>query len=298
MDKLPTHIAYSDESYYTASRYRSVAVVTLNVPQDQKVSQVIRRLLDDSKVKEFKWGKLRQARERFAALKMIDKAVELSIQGQLRVDVLVWDTYDARHSLSGRDDVANLQRMYYHLFKNVLQCRWPTGATWQLCPDENSALEWNTVHDFLSAAGSNRRVECGLFDKGGFRLRLEREFNIFDILEVCSADMPICQLSDLFAGLGVYSHASYDKYQCWLQSQSSQMVLDLGLPKIQQKFSNRDHERFVVMNYLDERCKQSKLRVGLRSSRGFRTYDPRFPINFWMYEPQHPDDKAPIKGKM
>jgi len=297
MIESPTHIAYSDESYTTASRYRSIAAVTLEMPRDRGISQSVKELLKASEVGEFKWEKLRQARERFAALEMIGKTVELSTQGQLRVDVLVWDTHDNRHNIQGRDDVANLQRMYYHLFKNVLQRRWPTGSTWQLCPDENSALDWNTVQDFLDTAGLNIRVEGNLFDEGGFRLRLARDFSILEICEVCSADMPICQLADLFAGLGAYSHASYDKYQSWLRAQSGQMVLDLGLRRIEKKLSNRDRERCVVMKHLNDCCKRRKLRVGLKSSRSFRTYDPGFPINFWMYKPQHPGDRAPVRGE-
>lgn len=292
----PIHIAYSDESYSTASRYRSIAVVTMEVRRGETVSQSIRELLEESGIKEFKWEKLHQARERFAALQMIDKTVELSAQNWLRGDVLIWDTYDSRHCIQRRDDIANLQRMYYHLFKNVLQRRWPAGSTWQLYPDENSALNWMNVRDCLDAAGLNiRRLEGDLFD-GEFRLRLERDFGILQIQEVSSSDTPICQLADLFAGLGAYSHSAYEKYESWLRTQSGQLTLDLGLGDAEVKLSNRDRERCEVMKCLDDQCKKHKLGVGLKSSRGFRTYNPdRSPINFWLYEPQHPDDKAPVR---
>ncbi len=92
MTDLPTHVAYSDESYQTASRYRSVAVVTLESAHDRIITTSFRILLQESGVKEFKWEKLRQARDRFAALKMLDKTIELSMQGRLRVDTLIWDT--------------------------------------------------------------------------------------------------------------------------------------------------------------------------------------------------------------
>ena len=291
-----THIAYSDESYSTASRYRSIAAVTLEMSRDQAISHSIQELLKESNVKEFKWAKLRQARERFAALKMIDQALEFSIQGWLRVDVLIWDTHDSRHNIPGRDDVANLQRMYYHLFKNVLQRRWPAGSVWKLCPDENSALDWMTVQDVLDATGLDLRVEGDLFDGGAFRVRLARDFGIQKICEMCSADTPLCQLADLFAGLGAYSHSAYEKYESWLRVQSGQLMLGLGLDDDDARLSNRDRERCKVIQHLDRQCKQRKLRVGLKSSRGFKTYDPTFPINFWFYEPQHPDDQAPVRG--
>lgn len=220
--------------------------------------------------------------------------MEFTTQGGLRVDTLIWDTYDSRHQVPGRDDVANLQRMYYHLFKNVLQRRWPRGSTWRLCPDENTALDWMTVQDYLDMAGVGFRVDGDLFS-GGFRLRLQRDFRVLQISEACSAETPLCQLADLFAGLGAFSHLAYDRYESWLNPQSGQMQLELGLDSSSREPGKSDRERFVIMKHLDDECKKRKMGVGLKSSWGFQTHDPRQPINFWLYEPQHPDDKAPVK---
>jgi len=294
MTSSPDYIAYSDESYQTGSRYRSIAVITLDATNDNAITLSFSEILQDSGIREFKWERLRQARERFAALKMLDKTIQLSTQGSLRVDVLVWDIRDYRHQVPGRDDVANLQRMYYHLFKNVLQRRWPAGSTWRLCPDENTALDWATVHDYLDTAGVEIKVNGNLF-LGGFRLRLERDFRVLQISEVCSAETPLCQLADLFAGLGAFSYLAYDRYESWLSVQSGQMRLELGLDNSNPELGKSDRERFVIMKHLDDECKKRKMRVGIRSSRGFKTYDPRLPINFWLYEPQHPDDKAPVR---
>lgn len=293
MANPPTHIAYSDESYQSGSRYRSIAVITLEATNQDVIAQTLREILQESGVTEFKWERLRQARERFAALKMLDKTMELSTQGSLRVDTLIWDTHDHRHQVPGRDDVANLQRMYYHLFKNVLQRRWPTGSTWQLYPDENTALDWITVQDYLDTAGLGIKVDGDLFS-GGFRLRLERDFSVLQISEACSSDTPLCQLADLFAGLGAFSYSAYGRYESWLRAQSGQMVLDLGFDDAESEPSKSDRERFTIMKHLDDQCKKRKRRVGLRSSKGFKTHDPRLPINFWLYAPQHPDDKAPV----
>lgn len=299
MTAAATHVAYADESYWTKSRYRSIAVATLQADHEEALTHLFKELLRRSELKEFKWVRLCQARERFAALEMLDKTVELSVEGKLRVDVLIWDTHDSRHQIRGRDDVANLQRMYYHLFKNVLQRRWPTGSTWQLHPDENSALDWMTVQDYLDAAGLSIEIGGGLFHEGGFRLRLARDFRVLQIREACSADSPICQLADLFAGLGAYSHSAYSKYEYWLRAQSGQMSLGLDVENgdAEPELSNRDRERCRVMKHLDGHCKGRKFRVGLKSSKGFRTYDPRFRINFWPYEPQHLDDKAPVRAQ-
>lgn len=161
-----------------------------------------------------------------------------------------------------------------------------------LHPDENTALDWLTVQDFLDAAGFGIRIDGNLFE-GGFRLRLEQDFRVLQIVEVSSAKTPLSQLADLFAGLGAFSYSAYDKYESWLHSQSGQMSLFDYQPC---KVSNSERERFTVIKHLDEQCKKKhKLGVGLRSSRGFRTYNPANPINFWLYEPHHPDDKAPTR---
>ena len=65
-------IYFLQKPYSTASRYRSIAAVTLEMSRDQEISHSIQELLKESNVKEFKWEKLRQARERFAGLKMIE----------------------------------------------------------------------------------------------------------------------------------------------------------------------------------------------------------------------------------
>ncbi len=143
-------------------------------------------------------------------------------------------------------------------------------------------------------AGVGFRVDGDLFS-GGFRLRLKLDFHVLQISEACSAETPLCQLADLFAGLGAFSHSAYPRYASWLCTQSGQMPLELGLDDAQVEPSKSDQERFTIMKHFDDECKKRKMHVGLKSSRGFKTHDPRQPINFWLYEPQHPDDKAPVK---
>jgi len=60
--------------------------------------------------------------------------------------------------------------------------------------------------------------------------------------------------------------------------------------------SRSSQERFTVLKQFDEACKRRRLGVSLKSYNGLRTPDPRNPINFWMYEVQHPEDKAPQKS--
>lgn len=294
MDEIePTHVAYADESYYSKERFRSISVLTFEKKNKSSISNAFRVLIEDSNVKEFKWSKLRQARERFAATKIIDKAFELAANRQLRIDTLIWDTHDTRHSILGRDDIANLQRMYYHLFKNVMERRWGKLSSWELYPDENTALNWISVHDYLNIAGLTMEVDHQMLENKPFKIRLTRDFQINKIEEVSSIKEPLSQVTDLFAGIGAYSHSAYHKYSHWLEIENGQLMLDFGLLNEANKITNSEKDRFRIIKHLDEQGKKNRLGISLNTGKGLKTFDPKSPINFWVYTPQHSNDKAP-----
>jgi len=280
-----THVGFADESYWNIGRYRSLGLVTASVELVDRLQGDLKRLLHESGVAEFKWKKLDGAKERFAAIKICEFAIENALARKLRVDVLIWDIQDSRHNVPGRDDIANLQRMYYHLFRNVLRARWPNDAVWRLHPDEHTALDWETMRDCLENASVT--VE---------RFSLRREFGIEEIRPIPSDQHPLLQLADLFAGLAAFSHERFDEYQKWLHTASPQPIL-VNEAKARADLSRASQERFEVLKRFDETCNQKKLGVSLMNKRGLWTPDPQRPINFWCYEPQHPEDKAPQKGK-
>lgn len=290
-----THIGFADESNWNIGRFRSLSLVTLPIEYLGGLEDELWALLKDSKVREFKWKKLRGAKERFAAVKMCGFAVKHASARRLRIDVLVWDIEDKRHSIHGRDDIANLQRMYYHLFRNVLRARWPDDAVWRLHPDENSAMDWKTVEDCLDSVSVTTEVECSLFTGGRFCHRLRREFGIEEICPVSSADNPLLQLADLFAGLAVFSRDKFDEYQKWLETMSPQQSL-FGQAEVLKDLSRSSRERFQVLKEFDGLCKKRKLGVSLKTEGGLRTFQPSNPINFWMYVSQHPQDRAPVRS--
>ncbi len=294
MSSTITHIGFADESYWNTGRFRSLGVVTLSFDSLKTLDGEARCLLDESGVPEFKWKKLDGAKRRFAAEKLCRFAAERAFARQLRVDVLVWDIEDSRHKIARRDDIANLERMYYHLFRNVLRVRWPDNAVWKLHPDEHTALDWETVQDCLANKSSSVELERSLFTGGQFRMRLRREFGIEEIQPVSSGAHPLLQLADLFAGLAVFSRDKFDEYHRWAQATSPQACL-FDESEASDAPSRSSRERFQVLKALDELCKERKLGVSLKTNHGLWTPQPQNPINFWMYEAQHPKDKAPQK---
>lgn len=126
-------------------------------------------------------------------------------------------------------------------------------------------------------------------------MRLRQEFGIEEIRPVSSEQHPLLQLADLFAGLAVFSRNNFDDYQKWLQATSPQAFL-FHEADASSDSSRSSRERFPVLKEFDHACKQRRLGVSLKTKRGLWTPDPQNPINFWIYEAQHPEDKAPQKG--
>lgn len=294
----PTHVAYTDETQYNVGRFRGIALITLRREDKDRLSSELNRLLKESEVSEFKWEKLASARERFAALKILDYAVKNSINGELRVDILTWDIEDSRHKVKKRDDIANLQRMYYHLFRNVLCERWPDKCSWNLCPDEHTALRWDQIEDFLDIASVKIEVHEDLFTFKKFSVWLKKEFSIQQITPCRSYEEPLIQTADLFAGLAVYSRNSYDRFKQWQAINNQQQTLFQVKPGSSVQFSKSDRERCHVLSRFDILCKKRKLGVSLRTCGGLKTFQPQKPINFWWYVPQHEADEAPVKNSL
>ena len=296
-DGLPpcaTHVAFADETLYNTGRYRGVAVVSMPAAEQSSAELEIGLLLADSQVKEFKWSKLRTAKYRLAAEKLVEWVIHRARQGQLRVDVLVWDIDDSRHAIRGRDDIANMQRMYFHLFRNVLTSRWPDSATWTLLPDEHTAMRWNRLKVFLDLRGSETVIEQNLFTGTSPAIDDKTRFNILSIIECQSHITPLVQVADLFAGLAAFSRLSWDEYQCWYTSNSGQLSLfDCDETD---SLTSSERQRCELLNRFDNLCKHWKLGVSLRTNHGLRTMDPANPLNFWWYLPQHEGDLAPVKS--
>jgi len=183
--------------------------------------------------------------------------------------------------------------MYYHLLKNVLRVRWPDYSEWHIYPDENTSLNWNEVEDFLDRASMTAELVNNLLTKGTFNVRLRTEFRIREINPVQSHLEPLVQLADLFAGLAAYSYDKFEIYSKWKTQTSCQAELFVDEKSPRVAFSCSDRERCQILSDFDAACKNRKLGVSLETHRGLRTFEPRNPINFWLYVPQHHNDLAP-----
>ena len=92
----------------------------------------------------------------------------------------------------------------------------------------------------------------------------------------------------MFAGMAVYSLEEYAKFEEWLFKESGQVrFIDNKI-----KLSITDKHRCPIMNDFSLLCKKNKLGISLKRSKGFKTYNPAVPINFYTNTPQTESDKA------
>ncbi len=294
---MATHFAFADETNYNKGRYKGIGLISVASKDAGILSRNLSNVLAESKVSEAKWSNLNSAKTRFAAQKMLDLTVKAVVEGILRVDVLTWDIEDSRHNLMSRDDIANLQRMYFHLFKNVLVNRYPNGSTWRLHPDENLAMKWGRLLFFLQKSGIRKPITMPLSSETV--LSMERYYNIDKIMPLRSCEEPLIQLADLFAGIAAYSRNNYPQYEQWICKGTHQQTLFESFDECKHsktiKLSGSDKERCKLLVYFNKNCKRKKLGVSIKTNKGLRTFNPINPINFWWYIPQNESDKAPTK---
>jgi hypothetical protein len=283
-----THVAYSDETQHNVGRFKGIAVVTATASDAAKASEELKAILSTTEINELKWEKLRTARDRIAVIRVI--AWLFGKLNCLRVDVLTWDIEDPRHKIERRDDVANLQRMFYHLMNNALR-RYPSGSTWKLYPDEQDSVEWGNVHDILDGAGTRSRFRKNP-DGLTFRVRFEKDFRVVQILPSKSHSEPLIQVADILAGMSAFSRAHIGTYRDWQRHQSGQKNFFVTE---EPTFSGGEREKCAVLSEFKHHCHKCSLPISLDSTAGLETRNPRTALNFWHYKPQWEADKAPTR---
>ena len=291
-----THIAFSDESHWNEKRYRSIAALTMSKNHVEKLEADLLDIYRESGISEFRWKDIKGARERFVAIKICDFAIDKTLNNMLRVDVVSWDIHDSRHNIPQRDDVKNLHRMYRFLFQNILSSRWPKGSRWELSPHEHTAIDWSHIKALLEWNKEELKTHKDLFTQKRHLFSLKERFNIDKVNPHKSSDRPFIQLADLFAGMCCFSRLHFKECLLCENKMSKQLELELFDNKKKNiKLSRPINEKSLILNHFYRKCKSKKMGISFRTCKGLKTFNPQNPINFWWYEPQRKDDKAPIR---
>jgi len=287
-----THLAFADEHNHDAGsgNFGSIALITMEKSSYKTVHDRILQVILQAGVRsEFKWKKTKRFTQKKAAINLINLSVELALGKLIRIDVILWDYRDNRHNIIDRDNAKNFQIMYYRLLNNTLHKFWPNESIWALYPDETTCVDWEKVQSLTNIKGVHRTEET-LFDLA----KALKSYHTMRLKEVPAKKSPVSQLADLFAGLIPYSRYCYDKYESIkIEKEGGVLFADPTNEEIRQLHYNR----YEIIRQLLKHKENQKLGISFNSSRGFRSYNPSkdFPFNFWWYEPQHENDKAPQK---
>lgn len=289
--------AYSDESGTFNRRYQAIGIVSGPLVVLSKISEILRGILDDCGIDEVKFSEIKTHSPKVTAAQKFARCVLKGYagHGSLRIDVLLWDTQDSRHRIQGRDNIANLERMYHKVLTHVGR-QW-NQIEWKLYPDINSQIDWNKIAGFLSRTRLYRAKPnlLTLFEDE----ESIRAFQFNEIEPKESSEEPLIQLADLFAGLVRFSREEGEQCVQWLDS--CQARNQPALPGFKDEEEPSDEttltklNRFKLVGEVDNLCKRRKMRVSLRTRNYLWTPDSKYPIDFWHYEPQHQYDKAPVK---
>jgi hypothetical protein len=286
-----SHIAFFDESNWNRGRFRSISMISMEYEDYVEFRPSLQAITTRSH-SEMKWAN-------------IDTDTGIQVIGfvfdnlhKMRIDVLTWDMEDSRHKgVLGRDDEQNLQRLYFRLMKTVMRDRWPNTATWTLCPDEHDCISWNTIKEYLDDHSWD--VETIPFNTNPYRLSFIKRYTNRGIAPLQSHQEPFIQLADFFAGMAAYSYTCYNKVVHWKETNTTQTTIFdcIGLETRHVELSRNDRTRIPLVWEIKRGASQQKLGLSLNSTSGLLTRNPLIHLNFWLYQPQHENDKAPIRQK-
>ena len=284
-------IVFTDESSISGSRYPSISAFSIPYGSFNYMTERYQHILRELEISEFKWNKLRNNNYYECAKRIVDVLFKYLYEDQLRIDVVIWDTYDSRHNIKRRDDISNFERMFFHLLKISLKKR-EHGSIYHIRPDERGGIDWETIKDCLNGIGRKRHSERTLFGE----LFSDPSFTIKSFVEKDSKKEILIQIPDLFSGMASYSKYYYQEYREWKKQNFEQEQLSLFETQ-KDELTSRKIYCSKILDYFYEKCKLNKMSVSLQSNKCLYSYKPHKPINFWHYQPQGDYDKAPTKKK-
>ena len=289
-----THVSFSDESNWNSGRFRSIGMISASRSDALSLHHEVCTLLSESRVGELKWNKVRTVKYRYAAQKLIDSCARALSDGRVRIDILIWDSQDYPYGRRNLDLGANLQIMYYHLFRNVMSRRWPSDCVWRHVPDEHVGLSWETLVCCLSVKDIQNIDELSFGtnepSSESFGSSIKRLFKIAEITECHAQEVCLTQLADLFAGMAAFSREKFNDYRSWKRNQG--YVSTLFETTANSGSTSGLVEKYHVLSHFERKIAQLDFPVALDQTGGLRTLDPSIPLNFWWYEAKSRFDKA------
>jgi hypothetical protein len=282
-------IVVSDESG-TDQRIQSLAFISGRRSKIQALNTQVRELLAQHQASELKFKNIDDNRISRASREVIRKVIT---QDELRVLVLTWDMQDERHAIEQRDATANFHRMIFHGLRR--NADWHGQRTWDWYPDQKTDLDHESLKSYLNCTREDKAYlrHSHLFD-------INRNFLTFRIVkQVCSKEVPIVGVADLFAGM--VRHSIIDGESCILALRERHLSENpILLPEFDSSVdlvsrTKSEKARFIADFY--NQCVKARLGVSLKTHRRLATFAGNRKFAFWHYEPQGAFDRAPQKSR-
>ncbi len=288
MTKSIEGVIFSDESGQDGNNiYGSISIIS--GPREDLIylHEELKKVLQRNKTTEIKFHGVTGYRKLKIAKNFIEIGLNFICQRKIWCHVLVWDKTDMRHDVPGRDDLANLCRMYYHNLKQVHK-DWKGIENWSFYPDEFSAIEWreDIVEYITKTAFPN---EPSLFEQDK---KLKSFPNYNKVKGSDSKVMSIIQLADLFAGIVRTSRVNNKEFESFIKEIDGQLsffeVEKTTIPK------NLEY-KLELMKFFRNEASLRCLGVNFNKNKYFQTFSKKNNIYIWHYTPQNKYDKAPTK---
>lgn len=284
--------AYADESGCFTEKYQSIGIVSGTQVELDNIRNELRNMINSTKeVTEIKFSKVRTHRPHInLADAYVKKALDYIGLKKIAIDVICWNISDTRHAIEGRDNEANLGRMYYKILRNISE-KWHK-SDWSLFPDSGSNINWEEIKAYLNKTRLIPKRESS-------RLFIEsNEFIKYSSIEIKnSIEEPLIQIADLFAGMSCFSIANKEQFHAWHEHYLNRECLLLfdesPLYGIKKTMGNR----FELIHNVYIKAKEYGLGVSLMSHGYLKTFKKYSPLNIWHYEAISPHDKAPTRKK-
>ncbi|QJR21983.1 hypothetical protein BREVNS_1233 [Brevinematales bacterium NS] len=289
-------LIYSDESGLN-ERYRSLCAVSGKENDLDALRQCLFKILQSKNITELKFNEISGHVPKIECCKdFLCVAIDFASRNKIRIDVLIWDIEDSRHKLRGRDDKENLERMYFHLLKHVVES-WGI-FDFKFFPDEHSEFDYRKIANYLNLTKYPRQKPGDI----PLLFRGERiNFKVKEVKPQNSQREPLIQIADIFAGFGRFSiqkSAEYTKWRSNSRKNENQDWLFSSDDMLEDPKENKTlNQRFELIDFLSKKCKEKNISVSIKSNDYLKTYDSALQINFWHYEPQGEYDKAPTRKK-
>ncbi len=205
MNRIPTHVGFSDESHTDQVCWTSIGMVTMKNPSLAQMEKALCEQLQSTETKsEIKWTNTTKGWRSDAARVICYFVVKKAAKHELRIDTIMVD----KKYMINANRKENVSKIYYQLFKNVLEYRWGREHVWNLYPDKNKSIWWKEMKYFLER-GSEQWLKiidgielCKMFDVHHIR-SMDSQSNIF------------LQVADIFVGMAIFSRSHYNKYEAW-----------------------------------------------------------------------------------